>query len=724
MKKKVYTIYGFDCPNCAAKTESFLNHDSRIEYARIDFAGNRLYITYKKEELSIEEIKSLIKKVESNDIKVLPGIEKIKEEKFLNKKMIILLFRIALSTIFLFVARFALSQNSYSSLALYIVSILIIGYSVFYKVIYKIFHLQNPINEFLLITLAVIGVAILTIAFPDEKARFEKFFDATMVILLFQIGQVIEHYASNKSKNSIATAVDIRAKNATLFDGIETKVVPSETLKINDLIIVKTGEIVPVDSILIEGEGTLDVSSLTGEFVPKIAKVNDEILSGYLVKSGTLTLQVKKIFQDSTVSKILELVANSSEHKAKAENFVSKFAKWYTPAVLIVALLFAIIYGSICAACRVTNAWNNAIETALELIIIACPCAIVISVPMCYFAGIGLASKHGIIIKGANYLDELCNLKKIVSDKTGTLTHGSFMITKRKIINVNEKTFNEYLYAVESLSNHPIGKAIMQGVNNKSFINKISNFNEIPGKGIVCDYNKHHLLAGSRLFLNESGINVNEANDIGTIVYLAVDKKYIGYVVLSDELKKDAQPMVNLLHHANIEIILLTGDKEEIASSTCKELGIDRWHAELLPSEKTKYLELEMNDKKHKVAFIGDGINDAPSIIRSDIGIAMGGIGSDIAVSNADVVIMNDNPAKVFDAYKISKMTRNRAWFCVIFSLLVKLSVMIAAILVTHLTKKPMPEYIAVLADTGLTVLMIIAAFILLYQKARRPKFI
>ncbi len=712
MNKKVYTISGFDCANCAAKVESFLNHNERIEYARIDFAANRLYITYKNHELSIDEIKALIKQVESNEIFVGEKQTEIKQEKFLNKKTIILFIRVAICLILMLIARLAFKQDSYVALSLYIIAILTIGYNIFYKVLYKIAHFKNPIDEFFLISLAIVGVSIMVIISPNEE-RFEPFFDGTMVILLFQVGQLIEHYASNKSRNAISTAVDERSETATLYDGEENKVVSSRNLKVGDLIIVKVGETIPVDSVVIEGEGSLDISSLTGEYVPKVVRPHDEALSGCTLKSGSLILQVKKAYQDSTVSKILELVASSGEHKAKAENFISKFAKIYTPCILVAAALLLVIFGAF------TNDWSEAVHKALNLIIIACPCAIVISVPLAYFAGIGLASKNGIIIKGANYLDELVHLKKLVSDKTGTLTHGAFMLTTVKPINLSETEFKDYLCAAECLSNHPIAKAIMHHVKSKDYINKVKDYKEEAGKGITLTYQDKKIIAGNRNYLSSFNINVSEASEVGTIVYLAVNNNYVGYAVLSDEIKQDAQPMVNLLHYAGVEIVLLTGDKEEIAANTCKELGIDRWHSELLPEDKTKYLEMEMDNPKAKVAFIGDGINDAPSIIRSDIGIAMGGIGSDVAVNNADVVIMNDNPAKVYDAHKIAKMTRNRAYFCVGFSLAVKLAVMIADIIV-----KDMESVIAVLADTGLTVLMIITAFILLYQKVRRPKHI
>lgn len=714
MIKKVYNISGFDCANCAARTESFLNRDEHIEYARIDFSSNRLYITYKNKELTIDEIKKLIKKVESNDIAITTSSEKIQNEKFFNKKNIILLIRIAITIILMLCARFGMNQDDWPCIVVYAIAILLIGYDVFYKVLYKIIHLKNPIDEFLLITLGVSGVVTLS-ALSYAKILPEghnEFFEGVMVILLFQIGQIIEHYASNKSRNAISTAMDIRTETALLFDGLETKSVPSRQLKINDLIIVKVGDVIPVDSVVIEGEGTLDISSLTGEYIPKLVHTNDNALSGCLLKSGTLTLQVKKTYQDSTVSKIVELVNNSGEKKANAVSFISKFAKWYTPIIMIGSLMFLLIFGF------VNKDWISATTKALEFIIIACPCAIVISVPLSYFAGIGLASKNGIVVKGSNFMDALCSLKKLVTDKTGTLTHGSFAIKKINSFNIDEKTFRDNLYAAECLSNHPIGKAIMQNVKSKDYVSKIKNYTERAGAGVTVDYLNHHLIAGTRAFLIEKNIQVDEAKEIGTIVYLAIDGKCVGYCTLSDELKKDAQPMVDLLHYAGIEIILLTGDKEEVAAMTCKELGIDRWHSELSPSEKTKCLELEMNDPKKKVAFIGDGINDAPSIIRSDVGIAMGGIGSDIAVNNADIVIMNDNPAKVYDAYKIAKMTRNRAFFCIIFSLLVKISVTIAAAVTT------IPMWLAVLSDTGLTVIMIICALLLLYQKVRHPKHI
>lgn len=712
MVKKVYNISGFDCANCAARTESFLNRDERIEYARIDFSSNRLYITYKNKELSIDEIKSLIKEVESNNIIVASSNEKIQNEKFFNKKNIILLARIVITIILMLCARFAMNQDDWPCIIVYAISILLIGYDVFYKVVYKIIHFKNPIDEFLLITLGVSGVVILS-ALSYAKILPEghnEFFEGVMVILLFQIGQVVEHYASNKSRNAISTAMDLRTENALLFDGIDTKTVPSKKLKIGDLIIVKVGDVIPVDGVVVEGEGTLDISSLTGEYIPKLVKADDEALSGCLLKSGTLTLQVQKTYQDSTVSKIVELVNNSGEKKANAISFISKFAKWYTPIIMLGSFIFLLIFGF------VNKDWVNATTKALEFVIIACPCAIVISVPLSYFAGIGLASKNGIVIKGSNFMDALCSFKKLITDKTGTLTHGSFTISRINPIDISEASFKEYLFAAECLSNHPIGKAIMQNIKDKNYINKIKNYNEIIGRGVTTDYMGHHLIAGTRAFLLEKSIEVKEASDVGTIVYLSLDGKYIGYCVLSDEIKKDAQPMVDLLHHAGIEIVLLTGDKENTAAMTCKELGIDRWHSELSPSEKTKCLEMEMNNSKRKVAFIGDGINDAPSIIRSDIGIAMGGIGSDIAVNNADIVIMNDNPVKVYEAYKIAKMTRNRAFFCIIFSLAVKLAVTIAAAVTT------IPMWLAVLSDTGLTVVMIVCALLLLYQKVHHPK--
>lgn len=723
MIKKSYSIKGFDCANCAAKAEAHLNKNSKIELARLDFAGNRLYITYKNEELSIKELKKIIKEVESDKIDIEETGEKIQKPKFFDKHLVILLLRIlAVIAIVLvcelvpfFKDRYTFNTPAYwVNFAMYIVAILIITYDIFAKVINKIVHLQNPIDEYLLISIAAIGAFVLACVYSRDPMDWMDYMEGIMVVTLFQIGRIVEGIATNKSKYAISTAVNLRVEVANLLQGEELVKVRPEDLKVNDLIVVKNGETIPVDGVVIDGDGYIDTSSLTGEYVPVRATKDLEVFAGCLLKEGLVKVRVSKEYKDSAVSKILELINSSGERKAKADKFITKFARWYTPIVCIVSALYILIYGLI------TKDWENAVYQGLEALVVSCPCAIVISVPLCYFASIGLASKHGIVIKGTNYFDDLVKMKKLITDKTGTLTHGSFEI--QKVVpasGIEENDLLDALYAGEVLSNHPIAKAVCHGHDLKKLAADVKDFEEITGYGNSATYNGKHILVGSNKLMTNNKIEYTKVIDSGTIIHVSSDNKYLGYVVLADTIKKDAEPMVEYLHKEGVEIVLLTGDNETNAAQICKELNIDRWHSGLLPEQKTEILETELDPKKKYVtAFVGDGINDAPSIIRSDIGFAMGGIGSDAAVNNADIVLMNDDPLKIYDTLKIAKMARNTAIFNIVFSLLVKITVLVLALL----PMVPLPMYVAVLADTGLTVLMVINALMLLYRKIRYPK--
>ena len=482
-------------------------------------------------------------------------------------------------------------------------------------------------------------------------------------------------------------------------------------MEVDDKIIVTSGELIPIDGEVIEGEAYVDTSSLTGEFVPVLAVTNSLVYSGCLIKSGTLTVRVGKKYEDSAVSKIIQLISNGGEQKTKADEFIAKFARIYTPLVVGLALVTFLIGGLI------TQEWETWVHTGLEILVIGCPCAIVISVPLAFFSAIGLASKNGIVIKGANYLDKLLEMGVLITDKTGTLTHGSFEINKIEAVNGNKDELLEYLYAAECLSKHPIGKAICHNVKTTNLASKVTNFNEIAGLGIIAEFEGKSIVAGGEKLLRQEGIDMTPVVETGTIVYCAVDKKYVGYVSLSDVIKDNAQPMVNLLHSKGIDIVLLTGDKEDNAKQICNKLGIDRWDSELLPEDKMQYLEKEISNTDKAVAFIGDGINDAPSIIRSDIGIAMGGMGSDIAVENADIIIMNDDPAKVYDSIDIASKARNTSLFNIIFALFIKLAVYVLAL---FFGEASWMMYVAILADTGLTVLLVINSLLLLYRKVHR----
>lgn len=719
MIKKVYDITGFDCANCAAKAEAHLNKQVGISYARIDFAGNHLYVNYEDKEMTSQELEKIISDVESDPIKVSEVNYQFKKSKLFDKSSILLLFRIAYAIVIILVCGFFLKSNDlyWWRFFLYLSAVVVISYDIFYKVIYKIFHLQNPVDEYLLIMIAAIGAFVLACLEHDNNQNTnvlflkEEHIEAIIVVGLFQIGRVIESIATKKSRLAVMSAVNLRSDFANLVTGNEIKHVKPEELQIGDIVLVKNGEAIPVDGEVVEGEAYIDLSSLTGEYVPQLAIKGQEVLSGCILKSGSITMKVQKKYEDSTVAKIMAMISTSGERKTKAAKFITKFARWYTPFVVLASLSYILIAGLI------SQDWQSVTYQGLEILVVACPCAIVISVPLAYFSAIGLASKHGVVVKGTDRFDDLVKMKVLVTDKTGTLTHGSFSI--QAIVpteGVKESDLLNGVYAAECLSNHPIGKAICHGHNFRKLAAEQHDFKEIPGLGTETTYKKCHYIAGSKKYLATYDISTPDVVEAGTIVFLAKDHQYLGYILLADELKEDAQPMVDLLHHEKIEILLLTGDSEENAKSICQKLGIDRYASQLSPEDKTKVLEKEMINHKG-VAFIGDGINDAPSIRRSDIGIAMGGIGSDAAVENADVVIMNDDPAKVYDIYKIAKMARNTAMFNIIFSLLVKVAVMVLVMVNISL-----PMFVAVLADTGLTVLMIINSLILLYRPVKRPK--
>lgn len=719
MIKKEYHISGFDCANCAAKAEAHLNKDIDINYCRLDFSMNKMYITYQEKEWSIDKLKKKIAEVESDPLDIHEaesGFEKGK--KIFDKRLVWLLIRILVCAVIVIVTNIVLRDDKYYwvNFGLYLGMSLLLIYDVTWKVINHIIHRENILDHNLLITISVVGAFVLA-SLEHESGEHSghamimlPHCEAVMVILLFQIGRIIETIATNKSKAAIMSAVSLRIEYANLVDGHEIRRIKPEELNIGDVILVKNGELIPSDGVVIDGEAYIDTSSLTGEYVPVKANVETRVASGCLIKEGSIKVKVNKKYEDSTVSKIVDLISRGGEKKSKADEFIAKFAKIYTPIIVgLSVLMFGILF-------LVTKDWENALYSGLEILVTGCPCAIVISVPLAYFSAIGLSSKNGIVIKGANYLDELCRMGKLITDKTGTLTHGSFSIQKVVAKGMKEDVFLEYLRAVECLSNHPIGKAICHGVDTRKLASKQEEFKEVTGKGVYSVYEDKLLEAGSYIFLKNSGVELEEVHEAGVVVYLSIDNKYAGYVVLSDELKEDAQPMVNLLHSEKVEIILLTGDKEENAKELCTNLGIDRWHSELLPEDKANILEEEMSNTNKAVAFIGDGINDAPSIIRSDIGIAMGGIGSDIAVENADIVIMNDDPAKVYDALAIAKKARRTSLFNIAFALAVKA---IVAILVA-IPQIDVSMLIPVIADTGLTVLLVMNSLLLLYRRVKR----
>ena len=715
--KKTYHISGFDCPMCAKKSEEHLAKQEGIESCHIDFSTNKMFITYTNKAHTVEQIAKAIAQVESDplDIKELEGKREEHKEKLFTKGMWFLLARVLFAVVVLLVNLLVFEHfdnSGWIRFAIYTATTVLLTYDVTWRVILHIKNRRNIIDHNLLITIAVLGATALAVIYlleggAEHGVHFAM--EGMMVVGLFQVGQIVEKVATNRSKLAVMNAIQLRVEYANLLKDGEISKVEPEQLEIGDNVVVSAGEMIPVDGEVIAGSAYVDKSSLTGEFVPVLADTNNkDVLAGCLVKTGSITIKVNKKYEDSAVAKIIELISNSGEKKSKADEFIAKFAKWYTPAIVVLSALVLLIGGLI------TKDWRDYVVRGLEILVTGCPCAIVISVPLAYFASIGLASKRGIVIKGTNYLDQLNNVDKIVTDKTGTLTHGVFSI--QKIANedgVSEEELLNALYAAECLSTHPIAKAICHDVDVKALAAKQVDYQEIAGYGVRTTYEGETILAGNAQFMRDNGVlSINE-DAIGTIVHCKKGDKYLGYIVLYDEVKSEAYDMVRLLHKEKKGVVLLTGDKKENAEFIMKELGIDRVYSELTPDQKTEILEKEMSVTNKAVAFVGDGINDAPSIMRADVGMAMGAIGSDIAVENADVVIMNDNPAKVYEAVKIARIARHTAIFNIVFALLVKLAVAILVLIPTL----NIPMIVPVIADTGLTVVLVINSLLILYRK-------
>lgn len=709
MIKKTYRICGFDCAACASNAEQHLNKHPKIEKAIIDFSQDKLHITYKDEELEIDDLLLTIKEVEEDEIEITENTKTKKENKIFNKDLFIMCGRILFTIAIALVAIFAFNSNDnyWIIFALYLAALLVISYDVLWHVIHKIIHLQNPLDEDLLIVMAATGAFIVA----SITKETHNFLEAILVVILFQVGQIIEDIATTKSKASISSAVELRVEKANLVDGDEVRTINPESLNVDDIVMVSTGELIPTDAVVLDGNALIDTSSLTGEFVPVKSFKGLEVFSGCLVKEGTLKLRVIRKYDNSAVAKVLELISNSGSTKSKADEFVTKFARWYTPIIFAISVLVAVIGGAI------TSNWSDWIILGLKMLVVGCPCAVVISVPLAYFSAIGLASKNGIVVKGGNYLDKLLELKRFVTDKTGTLTKGNFVVTKINPVGLTNDEFMEYLCAAESLSNHPIGVAICNSHNHENKASSAMNFVELAGLGVSATYKGKDLIAGNKKLLNQNNINVPENDENGVVTYLSIDGKYAGYVVLNDEIKEESKNLISSLKKQGIETYLLSGDKNGNTANVCKELGINNYYAELMPEDKITKLEEIMRDKK-ATAFLGDGVNDAACIKRADVGLAMGALGSDIAVENADIIIMNDNPNKVYEAYKIAKSARRTSIFNIVFALTIKFSIELLT-LITYLLGhgEIVPMWAAVLADTGLTVVLVINSFLLLYRK-------
>ena len=586
-------------------------------------------------------------------------------------------------------------------LALYLVAYLVIGYDILKKAWRGILNRQ-VFDENFLMAVATVGAFALAIV-----SRSGDYVEAIAVMLFYQIGELFQSYAVGKSRRNISALMDIRPDYANIErDGRLEKVDPDE-VEIGSVIVVQPGEKVPLDGVILSGASSLNTSALTGESLPRDAKAGDEVISGCINMTGVLRIQTTKAFGESTVSKILELVEDSSSHKSKSENFISKFARVYTPAVCYGALALAVLPPVVRLMLGHPAQWGEWVYRALTFLVISCPCALVISIPLSFFAGIGGASKEGVLIKGSNYLETLSQVKTVVFDKTGTLTQGVFEVSGVHHSEMENEKLLEYAALAECASSHPISKSLQRAYGKAIDRDRVRDIQEISGKGVSAVVDGHAVLAGNDKLMALRGIPFIGCHSVGTIIHIAIDGQYAGHIVISDVVKPHAKEAIERLKHAGVEkTVMLTGDSRRVADQVAGALGVDEVHSELLPADKVAQVEKLLAGKggKDKLAFVGDGINDAPVLSRADIGIAMGAMGSDAAIEAADVVLMDDDPLKIAKAIRISRKCIGIVYQNIVFALAVKFACLaLGALGLANM-------WAAIFADVGVMVLAVLNA--------------
>lgn len=747
MKDIVLSVKGLNCANCASKIENKISEMENLKDVNLDFLGEKIIFKSNRDENElISEIQKIADSIEDG-VMILStkkienhshSKESLEEEnvKEIVKMLVIggIIFAVAL------ILPKIMKINEKFEFLLFLMSYIVVGHTVLITAINNIKKGQI-FDENFLMSIATVG-AFFVGEYPEAVA----------VMIFYQIGELFQEIAVKKSKKSIVSLMNIRPDYANIEKNGEIVKVSPEQIEINDVIIVKVGEKVPLDGEIVEGFSAFDTSALTGESLPREINVGEEVLSGFINKTGLVKVRVNKIFKDSTVSKILDLVQNASSKKSKTEKFITKFARYYTPAVVGIATFLAIIPPILVKGATFSE-W---IYRALIFLVVSCPCALVISIPLGFFGGIGGASKYGILVKGANYLEALNNIETVVFDKTGTLTKGIFKVTEinvespsfgnliennaniisgnnektktvediLKMTNISQQMFSniinnevytkdevlKYTAYAESFSNHPIAQSIVKEYEKTGeIINKslLFNFEEIAGYGIKVNFANKKLVVGNSKMMKREKIDFTEKNEIGTIVYVAVNGNYIGNLVISDEIKEDSIKAIDDLKKLGVgNIVMLTGDNKKIGESIAKKLNIKNVFSELLPANKVEKIEELFKNKseKGKILFAGDGINDAPVLARADIGVAMGGVGSDAAIEAADIVIMTDEPSKIASAIKIAKKTKVVVWQNIIFALGVKL-IILALGAGGHATM-----WEAVFADVGVAIIAILNA--------------
>lgn len=689
MKKYEYEIAGLDCAACANEIQEGLNKNPEIKNANVNFA--KMKLTYETDTLSKEGIEKIVQSIEP-EVELLEVNSKSKDlknekaQKENRKKLWLHILRLVIGAIVAGVGLYVPMPKVASTI------FIVLGYAILlFKTVknaVKLLFKSKTINENLLITISCIGAYLVG-----------KSSEGLMVIILYEIGKILEEKAINKTRKSISDLMDIKPEYANLKKGDEIEIVEPSEVKVGDIVVAKQGEKIPLDGVVVKGTASLNTASLTGESKPQDVAENDIVLSGSIVLEGLLEIKVTEEYENSTVSKILELVENATDKKAKTETFVNKAAKIYTPIVIGIAILVGIFLPLIS---NVTyGGENGSIYRALIFLVISCPCAIAISVPLCYFSGIGKSSKEGILIKGSDYLDELKDVKEIVFDKTGTLTKGQFGISKIEVYSDKyvENDVLKYVVWGESYSNHPIAKSIVRNAKNVE-TKKVENYEEITGKGIKYNIDEKTVLVG-----NSSLVEKEDEIAESTKIYLKIDEELVGAILLKDEAKHGTKEAIQALNSRGIVTKMFTGDNKKAAKQIAEELGISEFEAEMLPDQKYSELEKELEKYKGtngKVAFVGDGINDSPVLARADVGISMGGVGSGSAIEASDIVVMTDSIDRIDCAIDISKKTSKIIKQNLIFSIGVKIVVLILSVFgVANMWE-------AVFADVGATLITVL----------------
>ncbi|MCR8710964.1 heavy metal translocating P-type ATPase [Aliarcobacter butzleri] len=696
--KKV-KLQNLDCASCALKIEKSLANMEELSNVKLNFSTSTLTFEQNTKKDILDKIEKEIQKIEK-DVIILK--DQIKTQKTfwqnLDKKLLI----ITLISFLLTYISYNYVENNYLKFAVYLIAYLLVGFDVLYKA-FKNLTNARFFDENFLMSIATIGAFVLG-----------DFVEGIAVMVFYQIGEMFQKVAVNNSRDSINSLLDIKPEYANVKEGDNVIQKAPEDVKIGDIILVKAGEKVPVDGILQSNDCSFDTSAITGEFKPKTIKENEEVLSGFINISTASYVKVTSLYKDSTIAKIIELIENASSKKANAEKFITKFASVYTPIVIALALILAFIpplfiEGAI---------YSDWIERALVFLVISCPCALVVSIPLSFFSAIGAVSKKGVLVKGANYIEKLTEIQEIIFDKTGTLTKGVFQVTRVESFNLDENELLEYAALVESFSTHPIAKAIVNAYDKELNLKEVSSCEELSGLGIKAKIKNKDILVGNERLLRQFGVEARkEIKEELNIVYIAIDSKFEGFIVVSDIIKNEAKDFINELKKLNIsKTYMLTGDKKEVALKVAKGLQIDEVKYELLPQDKLKSYE-EIKNKTNKItAFVGDGINDAPTLANSDVGFAMGKVGSDLAIKSADIVVLNDNLNSISDVIKIAKKTKTIVYQNIIFIMFIKVIFLVLGADAIIGMKE------AIFADMGVALIAIFNSMRILKTIEEKPK--